>query len=88
MLDTDAGTSLATDAAYDDAVGRLGSDAIGVTFVDIESVRTLLEATLTGEELAEYTTDIKPFLEPFVALATTSTVGGAYDTLDSVITVK
>jgi hypothetical protein len=88
VLDTDAGTSLASDAAYDDAVGRLGSDAVGVTFVDIESVRTLLEATLTGDELARYTTDVKPFLEPFVAFATTSTVGGAYDTFQSVITVK
>ncbi len=88
VLDTDAGTSLASDAAYDDSVGRLGPDAIGVTFVDLESVRTMLEATLTGDELAGYTTDIKPFLEPFVAFATTSNVGGEYDTLDSVITVK
>jgi len=88
VLDTDAGTSLSSDAAFDDAVGRLGEDAVGLTFVDIEVIRTMIEGTLTGDELAEYTTDIQPFLEPFVALASTSTVGGDVDTLTTIITVK
>ena len=59
-----------------------------MTFVDIEAIRTTIEASLTGDELAEYTTDVQPFLEPFVALASTSTVGGDLDTLTTIITVK
>ena len=88
VLDTEPGTSLASDPAFDDAVGRIGDDAIGVTFVDIEGIRTTLEGTLTGDELTEYTTDVQPFLEPFVALASTSTVGSDLDTLTTIITVK
>ena len=88
VLETDAGTSLDSDAAFSDAVGKIGRDATGVTFVDIEAIRTTIEATLTGDDLAEYTTDVQPFLEPFVALASTSTVGSDLDTLTTIITVK
>jgi hypothetical protein len=88
VLDTDAGTSLGADPAFSDAVGRIGRDATGVTFVDIEAIRTTIEASLTGDDLAEYTTDVQPFLEPFVAMAATSTVGSDLDTLTTIITVK
>ena len=89
VLDTDSGTSLDTNQAFTDAVGRIGRDATGVTFVDIASIRTAIEGTLSRNgALTDYTTDVQPFLEPFVAMAATSTVGADLDTLTTIITVK
>ena len=88
VLDTDAGTSLASDATFTDAVGRLGTDATGLTYLDIASMRVLAEGQMSGDELAKYKTDVQPFLEPFEAFAATSTVGADLDTMSSVITVK
>jgi hypothetical protein len=88
VLDTEPGTSLSSDQAYDDSVGQIGEDATGVTFVDIEAIRTTFETAMSSDELTEYTTDVQPFLEPFVALGSTTTVGGDLDTFTTIITVK
>ncbi len=88
VLDTEAGTSLASNPTFTDAVGRVGTDATGLTYLDIASMRALAEGQMSGEELAKYKSDVQPFLEPFEAFAATSTVGGDLDTMTSVITVK
>lgn len=77
-LDAGAGDSLADSARYRDLVARAGADHTGVTFLDLEAIRTLTErflAQATPAERAEYETSIKPFLEPFDALVVTSVVG-------------
>ena len=88
VLDTDAGSSLASTDSFKSAAGRVGKDVTGLTFVDIASARTLAEGTMPADELAKYTKDVKPFLEPFDAFGATTTVGGDLDTITTVITVK
>ena len=51
-------------------------------------MRTLAEGQMTGDELTKYKSDVQPFLEPFDAFAASSTVGGTYDTVTTVVTVK
>lgn len=88
VLDTDAASSLASNAVFDNAVGRVGKDVTGLTFVDLTSVRALVDGSLSGDELARYTKDVKPFLEPFDVFAATTTVGGDLDTITTITTVK
>ena len=88
VLDTDAGSSLASDAGFQASVGRVGKDVTGLTFVDIASARTLVEGTMPADERAKYEKDVQPFLEPFDAFGMTTTVGGDLDTTTTVITVK
>ena len=88
VLDTDAASSLASDAGFQASVGRVGKDVAGLTFVDIASARTLAEGTMPADELAKYKKDVQPFLEPFDAFGMTTTVGGDLDTTTTVITVK
>jgi Protein of unknown function (DUF3352) len=88
VLDTDAGNSLASDESFKSAVGRVGNEVTGLTYLDITAMRTLAESQMTGDELAAYKTDVQPFLEPFDAFAATTTVGGELDTTTTVITVK
>ncbi len=88
VLDTDAGDSLASDASFKSAVGRVGDEVTGLTYLDITALRTLAESQMSGDELAKYKTDVQPFLLPFDAFAATTTVGGDLDTTTTVITVK
>jgi hypothetical protein len=88
VLDTDAGSSLASTPGFDAAIGRVGKDVTGLTYLDIAAVRTIAEGSMSADKLANYTTNVKPFLEPFVAFAATSKVGGDLDTLTTVITIK
>lgn len=88
VLDTDAGNSLASDAGFKSAVGRVGDEATGLTYLDITGLRTLAEGQMSGDELAKYKTDVQPYLEPFDAFAVTSEVGSDLDTTTTVITVK
>jgi Protein of unknown function (DUF3352) len=88
VLDTNASNSIASTPGFDAAVGRVGKDVTGLTYLDIAAVRTFAEGRLSGDELAKYKTDVQPFLEPFETFAATSTVGGEFDTFTTVITVK
>jgi hypothetical protein len=88
VLDTDAGNSLASDDGFKSAVGRVGDELTGLTYLDITGLRTLAEGQMSGDELAKYKTDVQPYLEPFDAFAATSSVGGDLDTTTTVITVK
>lgn len=88
VLDTDAGSSIASDESFNNAVGRVGKDVTGLTYLDITAARSLAEAQMSGDELAKYKSDVQPFLEPFDAFAASSAVGGTYDTMTTVITVK
>ena len=83
-----AGNSLASDAGFKSAVGRVGDEATGLTYLDITGLRTLAEGQMSGDELAKYKTDVQPYLEPFDAFAVTSEVGSDLDTTTTVITVK
>lgn len=91
VLDAGAGASLADDARYQGLVGRAGAEHIGVTFLDLAGVRSLVEAQMTDaspEERAEYEESIQPFLAPFDALVATSVAGDDLDQSHLVLTIE
>jgi hypothetical protein len=88
VLDTDAGTSIASTDSFKSAAGRVGADVTGLTYLDITSIRELAEGKMPADELAKYKKDVQPFLVPFDSFAASSTVGGDLDTITTVVTVK
>jgi len=88
VLDTTAGTSIASNDSFKKAVGHVGTDVTGLTYLDITALRTLAEAQMPADQLAKYKSDVQPFLVPFDAFAASSSVGGTYDTVTTVVTVK
>jgi hypothetical protein len=91
VLDAGAGASLADDARFQGLLGRVDSQHTGVVFVDVTSVRTMIEGAMSSasaQERAEYEESIKPFLTPFDALIGTSSVSSTIDQARYVVTVK
>jgi hypothetical protein len=91
VLDAGAGASLADDGRFTGLVGRVDAQHTGVTFVDLTAIRGLVEASMAdapADKKAEYEESVKPFLTPFDALVSTTSVGGSNDQMHTVITVK
>jgi hypothetical protein len=91
VLDAGNGASLADDARFQGLLGRVDSQHVGLYFLDITSIRTLIEgamASASAAERAEYEESVKPFLTPFDALIATGTVGTNVDQSRFMVTVK
>jgi hypothetical protein len=76
VLDTTPSTSLASSESYKRLVGRSGTGT-GTTFVDISAIRDMAEKAMKASDPAafdRYTTEIKPFLDPFDALIASGSV--------------
>ena len=89
VLDTTAGTSLAANDDYKKLVDRVGPTT-GTIFVDITAIREAAEKVVSASDPAgykTYTTDIKPFVEPFDALIEAGSVSGDLTKSVVVITV-
>jgi Protein of unknown function (DUF3352) len=91
ILDTTPSTSLAADETYKKLADRAGTGT-GGSYVDISGVRELFEklAATNGEpkDLAEYETDIKPFLLPLDAIFAAGSIDGDLTKSVIYITVK
>jgi hypothetical protein len=91
VLDTTPSTSLAADETYKKLADRAGTGT-GGSYVDIAGVRELFEklAATNGEakDLAEYETDIKPFLLPLDAIFAAGSIDGDLTKSVIYITVK
>jgi hypothetical protein len=91
VLDAGAGASLADDARFKGLLGRVDAEHSGVSFVDLSTIRGLIEASMAdapSDKKAEYEESVKPFLTPFDALIATGAVGGSTDQLHTLITVR
>ncbi len=91
VLDAGPGLSLADADRYQTAVGRVGAQHSGVSFLDVTGVRTLIEAhldELSAEERAEYVESIQPFLTPFDTFAAATVVGGDVNASHAALIVK
>jgi Protein of unknown function (DUF3352) len=91
VLDAGPGPSLADDPRVASLVKRVGEENLGMTFVDIRAIRELIEplakAEASPEEWARYEKEIRPFLLPFDAYASSAREDGDIDRLPSVFTV-
>jgi hypothetical protein len=89
VLDTTVGTSLAANDHYRELVARVGPTT-GTVYVDITAIRETAEKAMSSadpSELKEYTTDVKPYLDPFDALIAAGSVSGDLTRSVVIITV-
>lgn len=90
VLDTTPATSIAASERYKALAARLG-EGNGVGFVDISSVRELLESAMASADpsaVATYEEEIKPFLVPFDAMAGSTSIEGDLNRSTLIVTVK
>jgi hypothetical protein len=88
VLDTAAGGGLAAQAGYSHAVDLAGGAGVLDAYVNITALREGLEGLLPAAEKAKYDTDVKPFLEPFDALAAVNKAPAATRTSRIVLVFK
>ena len=91
ILDTTKDTSLASVDRYKKLADRAGAGT-GSTFIDISAIRGLIEKAAGdaagASAMTKYTSDVKPFLEPFDALYASGTTGSDVTRSTVFITVK
>lgn len=75
VLDTKPGASLADRDIYRNAVDRAGSSNAGQFFVDLREVMELASTRLPAERAQHYQSDIRPYLDPFSAVAAAGFAG-------------
>ena len=67
VLDTKAGSSLADQARYKTAIGRVGASNTSQGYVDVAAIVKAVEAQLPPDALKAYVKDSKPYVTPFAA---------------------
>lgn len=90
VLDTNPATSIASNDRYKALVGRVGQGA-GIGFLDITAIRGLIETAIvrTGAiDATEYEQEYKPFLEPFDAVISSTSVRDGLFRTKAIVTVK
>jgi hypothetical protein len=86
VVDTEAGSSLASSDAYERAIAAAGGDGVADVYVDITGLRQSIETLMPAAEKTRYETEIKPFLVPFEAFAAVAEAPGATTVTRAVIT--
>lgn len=87
VLDTTAGTSLASNARFSALVDRVGDHA-GLGYLDLTGIREMIEAAVPAAQRGRYDTDVKPYLVPFDALVAATRTGGDVDSGRLIVTIK
>jgi hypothetical protein len=64
VLDARTGDSLAKNARFKEALGRVGASNAGFMWFDIAAIRGIVEGYLPATEKATYEKDVKPYLDP------------------------
>ena len=88
VLDTAAGGGLAAQPGYSRAVDLAGGAGVMDAYVNITGLREGLEGLMPAAEKARYDEDVKPFLEPFDAVAAVSKAPAATQTSRIVLVFK
>jgi hypothetical protein len=91
VLDAGPGHSLADDARFKALLGRVGSENITASFVDIAAIRRLVEplgkSAAKPDEWAFYEKEIQPYLTPFDAVVSATRKDGSVDRATGEVTV-
>lgn len=90
VLDTTPATSIASNDRYKALVGRVGQGA-GIGFLDLTAIRGLVETAVVRlgvTDVSEYEQEYKPFLEPFDAVITSTSVKDGISHTEAIVTVK
>ena len=87
IVDVKAGGSLADQARYKDAIRRVQARNATSLFVDLAAIRTLAEPLIVKMPQSNYTTEIKPYVQPFDLLVFAGWTEGETNRARYVITV-
>ena len=79
VLDTQAGSSLASDGRFKAATDRAGTSNRGLAYLDIAAVRELIEDVVPASERVEYEKNYKPYLLALQALVVSNREDGSLD---------
>jgi hypothetical protein len=88
LLNVQAGASLADDAAFKRVAARGVSPSATTVYVAIPKLIALVEAQIPASDLTNWTTNVKPYVEPFEALYFVSEGDGALGESTAILTVK
>ena len=92
VLDAKAGSSLADDARFKSLVARVGADNLGLTFVDIQGIRTLVEPLVKplvdASDWAFYEKEILPYVSHLDAVVSSARADGNINRLPMAFTAK
>jgi hypothetical protein len=92
VLDAGPGRSLADDTRFTDLLKRVGEENLGLSFIDIQGLRGLIEPlarqSADDTEWAFYEREIKPYIEHLDAFISAAREDGDLDRLPQVFTVK
>jgi hypothetical protein len=79
VLDAPTGDSLAENARFKEALGRVGATNTGIVWVDVAAIRDLAEGLLPADAKATYEKDVKPYLDAFDYFISSTVPGTPYD---------
>ena len=65
VLDASKGDSLATSSRFTAAMGQVDAQNAGLFWVDVASIRDLIEAQVPADQKADYEANAKPYLQAF-----------------------
>jgi len=92
VLDAKAGSSLADDARFKSLVARVGADNLGLTFVDIQGIRSLVEPLVKplvpASDWAFYEREILPYVSHLDAVVSSARADGNLNRLPMAFTAK
>ena len=92
VLDAGPGKSLADDSRFKGLLGSIGADNLGMAFFDIAAIRGLLEplaqATVPGDQWANYVREIQPYLKPLDAVISNIRKDGGLDRSTGKLTAR
>jgi hypothetical protein len=92
VLDAGPGPSLAEDARYKALLGRVGAENLGVSYLDVQGIRALVEpwakSMVPADAWAQYEKEYRPYLEPLDAYISSSHSDGGLNRLPMAFTVK
>jgi hypothetical protein len=91
VLDAGTGSNLAGDDRFKKLVGRVGEENLGLTFVDVDAIRAMIEPLIQQTAPAAWTSyqaDIKPYLEHLDAVISALRKDGAIDRGEGALTTR
>jgi hypothetical protein len=91
VVDAGTGSNLAADERFKKLIGRVGEENLGLSFIDVNAIRGLIEPLIkqtAPETWTTYETDIKPYLEHVDALISASRKDGALDRGAAALTAR
>ena len=92
VLDAGPGPSFADSDRYKSLLGRVGEENIGLTIVDVQAIRAIVEPlvqkSISADKWAYYTREIQPYISHLDAFVSSARSEGDLDRLPSAFVVK